>query len=76
MTTEVVKIQLDTLQLKIQALQVKNASLYGEKPETSEEIDVEREGQSVLQKELNELHQSLHQSREAELQLTQEKETS
>ena len=44
-----------------------------EKPETTEEIDAEREGQSVLQKKVDELRQSLHQSREAELQLTQEK---
>ena len=48
MTTEVFKIQLDTLQLKIQGLQVENARLCGEKPETAEEIDAEREGQSVL----------------------------
>ena len=75
MTTEVLKIQLDTLQLKVQALQVKNARLHGEKLETAEEIDGEREGHSVLQKELDKLCQSLHQSREAELQLTQEKET-
>ena len=75
MTIEALKIQLDTLQLKVQVLQVENARLRSEKPETTEEIDAEREGQSVLQKEVNELRQSLHQSREAELQLTQEKET-
>ena len=75
MTTEALKIKLNTLQLKVQALQVENTRLRGEKPEAADEIDAEREGHSILQKELNKLCQSLHQSRETELQLTQEKET-
>ena len=57
----------------ILALQVKNARLSGEKPETAEENDAEREKQSILQQEHDEL-QSLHQSKDSDLQLSQEKE--
>jgi len=39
MATEGLKIQLDILQIEIQALQVENARLRSEKPQTAEEID-------------------------------------
>ena len=41
MATEGLKIQLDTLQLEYQALQVQNAKLRGENPQTAQEVDTE-----------------------------------
>ena len=43
MATEVLKIQLDTLQLECQASQVENARLSGENPLAAEAIEKERE---------------------------------
>ena len=74
MATEAIKIQLDTLQLEYQALQVENAKLHGENPQTAQEIDTEREELTVLKNEEDELRQNLHASREAEFQLSQQKE--
>ena len=72
MATEVLKIQLDTLQLEYQALQVENAKLRGENPETALEIDTEREELTIVKNEVDELHQNFV-SREKELQLSQQK---
>ena len=52
MTSEELKIQLDILQLEIQALQVENTRLHGEKPETTEQIIAGREEKSIVQKGL------------------------
>jgi len=69
-TCEALKIQLDTMQLECQALQVENARLRGENPQTAAKIETEREELSGLKQEVEELCQTLHESRETELQLT------
>ena len=65
--TEALKIQLDNVTHELQVLQVENARLWEANPEITSVIDAEH-------KELEELGQNLHDSRECEIQTKQEKE--
>ena len=68
MAVEALNLQLDNLKREMQALQVENAKLREANPEVSSLIIA---GQS----EIEELRQNLHESRECEIQVQQEKET-
>ena len=67
MAVEALNLQLDNLKREVQALRVENAKLQEANPEVSSLI-------SVGQSEMEELRQSLHEARECEILVQQEKE--
>ena len=81
MAKEALQIQLDSLRLELQQLQVENARLRDERPEMAGEIDVHgevdryREEMVRLTTELGELRQLLHESWESEARAAGEAET-
>ena len=80
MAKEALQIQLDSLRLELQQLQVENARLRDERPEVAGEIDAHREvdwyrEETVrLTAELGELRQLLHESWESEVRAAGEAE--
>ena len=67
MAVEALNLQLDNLKREVQALRVENVKLREANPEISSLI-------SVGQSEMEELRQSLHEARECEIRVQQEKE--
>ena len=66
-SAEALRIQLDNLQRKVQELEVENAKLRDERPDTAQEIDADTQRQKQLEEateEIAELRQRLHEAQE------------
>ena len=74
-STEALRIQLDNLQRNMQELEVENAKLREERPNTAQEIDADKQRQKQLEeatKEIAELRQRLHEAQESQVNFEEE----